>query len=227
MYSIGCSLRGSHAWGGGKEPGDDVDLFLVYAQSPAQTLLGIAPKDVAYKIGALDCEALEIKQLAERLVSGDFKVFISTLSPALITSTPWYVQIRSILSSYLTMGFADSMVQYIEEILSSDKADKLEKAMRYIQFGIGYYEEKMLNLTPVKIPEGGFKEEDVKSRLDDLKAAIVKADEEFFADEQAPEKKFKIYNDEAFSRAVQQWIIGTRSNLIKIEENIMAPAVNQ
>jgi len=218
MFPIAVIVRGSHVFG--ELEGDDVDLFIPYVASTAQTFKGAIVDPKPLKEGALDLEVMEIGTIVRSLASGDSKVLLSLLSPGQISYTPWYLQLKTILYSYLSTEFGESLLKYIDDLeTSTERADKYAYIARYINFGMGYFNDQNLVIQPVTAPEGGFTKEWYEKAREGLVAAIEGAK----SIEKETEKgvKYKLYDHNTLVSNLVAWLMAVRSQVFKIEDGIL------
>lgn len=218
MFPIAVIVRGSHVFG---EPdGDDVDLFIPYVASTAQTFKGSIMDPKPLKEGALDFEAMEIGNVVRSLISGDSKTLISLLSPGQLSYTPWYLQLKTILYSYLSTEFGESLLRYIDELEEeSNREDKYTLIARYINFGMGYFKDQNLVIQPVVVPDGGF----TKDWYDEMRGALKTAINAAKLIERDNEKgeKYKLYDHNILASNLVSWLMAVRSQVFKIEDGIL------
>lgn len=210
MFPIAVLIRGSNIFG---ESGEDVDLYIPYLASTSQVFKGTPMQPHIIQDGALDFEANEMGVVIRELASGNAKTLLSLLSPGQLSYTHWYMGLKNILQQFLSVEFAPSLVEYIEEILKSDNPEKYRKAARYIIFGLGYFKHRELKYGLEDEEE--YNEEWCNKNFDDLKDSIEEAKN---LEVETEKGNVKIYNHTLLVSQLVSWLMTVRSQVFKLEE---------
>ena len=216
MFPIAVLVRGSHIFGNGE--GVDVDLFIPYLSDSSVVFRGVQQSPVTLVDGNLDYLGLEVGVVCGKLLAGDSETLISIMSPGILAHTHWYYQLRSVIQNNLSLVFADSFVKYVQSLIERDETPSpydYQKAAQFIQLAKGYFSSTALSFDVVDEPKGGFTGEWYTSEMVSLKKII----------EEAKDLKYEgseslIFDHSRFANAVNQWLVGTRSQVFKIEDGV-------
>lgn len=168
------------------------------------------------KTGPMHLTSIEIGKLITQLKAGDFKSYLIVLSAYVVTTTPWFSSLRRILVSNATLAIVPSMLTYINTMATlaeetEDEALKVYRrraAYRMAKFGTTYYNASTFSF---ELPPADLTAEQVTAAIDEFNTAVEAVKSNL-------ESKFAVGmpND-----LLDNWLITTRLNLIKIEDEIL------